>query len=77
MKSPKMPGPSPEETRLKELQLKELETRTAQVDKEDARQKREKASTLASITAGRAGARSLLSGDWSGYSRGGDLGVGQ
>jgi hypothetical protein len=74
MSSPDTPSPSPEELQLQELQLAEAKKRQSQLDVEEARQKRDKQSMLASMAAGRSGVRSLLSGDWSGYTRGADLG---
>lgn len=68
-----MPGPSAEETELKQLQLEEARKRNAQLGEQDKTQKAEAAALAASTQSGRVGRGSLLTGDWNGFQRGGDL----
>lgn len=73
MKTPKMQGPTAEETALKQAQAEDIAKRNKQLDEQEMARKAEEAATAASAQAGRVGRSSLLSGDWNGFSRGGDL----
>jgi len=80
MRAPKAPAPSPEERELVQLQTDQLRLQKAQMVKEDERVTREEAEgrvrterSLADRQANRVGSRSLLSGDFTGFVRGGDL----
>lgn len=68
-----MPAADPAEQELKQLQLEEARKRNTQLAEQEASAKREKDALAAATLAGRVGRGSLLSGDWSGYQRGGDL----
>jgi hypothetical protein len=70
----KMPEPSAEELRLREQQQREMERRNTALDREDADRKAREAGDEAARRGGRLGQRSLLSGNWSGFQRGGDVG---
>lgn len=74
MKSASMKGPSAEELEATRLQNEQLTKRNTQLDQEDAARKAETERQTQQIQQNRVGMRSLLSGDWSGFSRGGDLG---
>jgi hypothetical protein len=71
MKSPKMPGPSHEEMIVRATQRDEISQRDAQLEAEEAARKRKAEERSAAIAANRIGIRSLLSGDWRGFSRDG------
>lgn len=74
MKSPSMPAPSAQETEAKDMQLKLLAKQNAQLDLDEANRKAKTERDTAAIAGGKMGMRSLLSNDWTGFQRGGDLG---
>lgn len=75
MKTPKMKGPSQEELEATRLQNEQLQKRNAQLDAEEAQRRADTERQMRALANNRVGIRSLLSGDWSGFQRGGDLGA--
>ena len=75
MKSAKMAGPSQEELDAQAAQTAELQKRNAALDAEDAARKAETERQTQQIQQNRVGMRSLLTNDWQGFSRSGDLGA--
>jgi hypothetical protein len=78
----KTPEPSEAELALKDEQLKEIAKRNRDLDAEQARQAQSRMDAAAAATeeqtaraGNRLGSRSLLSGDWAGFRRGGDMGA--
>ena len=72
-----------ETSRLNQAQLRLIERQNANIEAEKvkadadaAEQKRASSRTEEARMRNRVGMRSLLSGDWQGFRRGGDLGVG-
>jgi hypothetical protein len=70
----KMPEPTEDERRAQEVQLRESERRSRQVEQDELRGRQREASDMAARRGGGTGMRGLLSGDWSGFRRGGDVG---
>jgi len=75
MKAPRLPGPSPEELEMQRIQKEELERQRQMAEEQSAQLRMEKQRTEMLRAANRVGIRSLLSGDWQGFRRGGDLGA--
>ncbi len=75
MKSPKMKGPSAEELEATRLQNEQMAKRNTQLDADERKRKQELAESTSGLAGNRVGVRSLLSGDWGGFDRGGGLGA--
>ncbi|MBW8268293.1 hypothetical protein [Caldovatus aquaticus] len=75
IKAPRMPAPSQEELQAQQEQRAELERQRRLAAEEEARLAAEREREEQLRAANRVGARSLLSGDWQGFRRGGDLGA--
>ncbi len=80
MGSPKMKGPSAEETELQRIQLEQINKRDRQLRQEEIRERDKNSRDQQSMMSGRVGSRSILSGDWQGFqapgmNRGGDVGA--
>jgi hypothetical protein len=73
VKSPKMQGPSQAELDAQAATTEATLKRNAQLDDEEAQRKKKMEEDTAAIANNRVGVRSLLSNDWGGFSRGGDL----
>ncbi len=73
MKSPKMQGPSQEELDLQASQRAEMDKRNRQLAADEAKSRADKEADQRAAAAGKVGIRSLMSGDWAGFRRGGDL----
>ena len=73
MKSPKMKGPGPEEVEATRLQNEQLAKRNAQLDADERKRRADLADSTGGLAGNRVGVRSLLSGDWGGFDRGGGL----
>lgn len=75
MKSPKMPGPSAAEIQAQQDQAELIAKQKSQLDAEEKARKAEQERSVAAIAGNRVGVRSLLSNDWGGFARSGDLGA--
>lgn len=75
IKAPKVPAPSQEELQAQQQQREEIARQQQQVREDEQRIAAEREREERLRAANRVGARSLLSGDWQGFRRGGDLGA--
>ena len=74
MKSAKTPGPTQEDLDAKAAQTSLLQSQQKALDDQKAADAAEKERQAGLLAGNRVGTRSLLSNDWSGFARGGDLG---
>ncbi len=74
MKSPKAPTPSQAELDGQAQQAAMLKKQNDLLDQQEAQRRADTEENLKALSGNRVGMRSLLTGGWSGFTRGGDLG---